>query len=345
MRLLMRTLFLVLLVLGVEWSHRTAAEETLPPVLEASEPFNPLTDPLSELKLSHAVILGLVEGVTEFIPISSTGHLILITDFLDLDSNQPLLNASGAPLWHREATARHRGELLTVNLATQAFIVVIQFGAIAAVIPICWSQFRAMFRGALGRDPRGRRLLINLGIAFVPAAVVGLLAHDWIDENLYSVTAVIIALISGSLLMFLAERWRLRQEERGFQAVTELTPLSAAGIGVLQCLAMWPGMSRPMMTIVGGYFAGLNPGNAAGFSFLLGFVTLSAASIYKTYQSGALILEVFGWQNVLIGTVVAAITAAISVRFFVTFLLRSGLSPFAWYRIALAGFLALFFYK
>ena len=338
----MRNLFFVLLVLWVVRAPRAASEEPLP---TASGATAPLTAPLSELKLSHALILGLVEGVTEFIPISSTGHLILITDLLDLDSNQPLFDASGAPLWHRKASTRHRGELLTINLATQAYIVVIQFGAIAAVFPICWSQLMSMFRGALGRDPRGRRLLINLGIAFVPAAFIGLLAHDWIDENLYSVNAVIFALVAGSFLMFFAERWRLRQSQRGFQEVTELTPFGAAGIGILQCLAMWPGTSRPMMTIVGGYFAGLNPGSAAGFSFLLGFVTLSAASIYKTYQSGGLILEVFGWQNVLIGTAVAGVTAAISVRFFVKMLLRSGLAPFAWYRIALAGFLAMFFYR
>ena len=99
-----------------------------------------------------------------------------------------------------------------------------------------------------------------------------------------------------------------------------------------------------MMTIVGGYFSGLKPGPAAGFSFLLGFITLSAASVFKSCQSGALIVEVFGWQKVLLGTFVAAVTAGISVRFFVKLLLSQGLAPFAWYRIGLAGFLAFFFY-
>ena len=112
----------------------------------------------------------------------------------------------------------------------------------------------------------------------------------------------------------------------------------------MQCLAMWPGTSRPMMTIVGGYFAGLRPIPAAAFSFLVGFVTLSAASAYKTYKSGALIIQIFGWQNVLLGTAVAAITSAISVRFFISLLLRHGLSAFAWYRIALAIILIFFFH-
>jgi undecaprenyl-diphosphatase len=104
---------------------------------------------------------------------------------------------------------------------------------------------------------------------------------------------------------------------------------------------MWRGTSRPMMTFVGGYFAGLRHALAAGLSFLLGFVTLLAATLYKTYKSGELILQIFGWQNVVLGIVVAGITASVSVRFFVRLLLHKGLSPFAWYRLALAGFLLL----
>jgi undecaprenyl-diphosphatase len=146
--------------------------------------------------------------------------------------------------------------------------------------------------------------------------------------------------VAGSLLMFLADLWPAWLQER-HAYVAELSPLGAAGVGFMQCLAMWPGTSRPMMTIVGGYFAGLRPAAAAGFSFLLGFVTLSAATIYKCYKSGDLIIQIFGWQNVILGIVVAAVTAFFSVRFFVTLLLRKGLSPFAWYRLALVGFLFL----
>jgi undecaprenyl-diphosphatase len=102
-------------------------------------------------------------------------------------------------------------------------------------------------------------------------------------------------------------------------------------------------MSRPMMTIVGGYFAGLRPGAAAGFSFLLGFVTLTLATVYKGWRSGDLIIQVFGWQNVLLGIAVAGLTASLSARFFLRLLLRNGLSPFAWYRVLLAGFLLIAF--
>ncbi len=298
------------------------------------------SQPLSGLRVADAVLLGIVEGVTEFLPISSTGHLIILTDVLNLDSEHTLFDAAGAPLWHRPPTAGHPGKLLTASLATQAYIVVIQFGAIAAIIPICWSQITAMFFGLVGpRDPRGRRLLLNVAIAFLPAAVLGLLIHDWVDENLFSKGSVVIGLVFGSFLMFMADRWGRGLEQQGRHS--ELTPGGAAWIGLFQCFAMWPGTSRPMMTIVGGYLAGLPPGPAAGFSFLLGLVTLTAATLYKTWQSGPLIIQMFGWPSVLLGIAVAAITASISVRFFIKLLLREGLAPFAWYRLALAAFILL----
>jgi len=274
--------------------------------------------------------------VTEFLPISSTGHLIIVTDFLGLNNDYTLADSAGDPIWLRKPAETEPGELLTPRIANEAYIVVIQFGAIVAIIPICWSQFLLMWRGVvLRRDPRGQRLFVNVLIAFLPAAVLGLLLHDLIDKNLFSKGVVVFALIAGSLVMFVADRWG-----RGLQAegrLRELTPHGAAWIGFLQCLAMWPGVGRPMMTIVGGYLNGLAPAPAAGFSFLLGFVTLSAATIYKSLKSGPLIIEIFGWQSVLIGIVVAGITASVSVRFFIKLLLERGLKPFAWYRIALAG--------
>ena len=294
--------------------------------------------PLSQLSLLDASTLGAVEGVTEFLPISSTGHLIVATDLLNLNTTQVFLDRVGDPLWLHKPSANRPGVLLTVNLAAQAYIVVIQIGAILAITPICWSQLLLMCNGLIGRDRSGLRLLMNVLIAFLPAAILGFLLHDWIDENLFSVSAVIFGLVSGSLLMFFANLWPpWLEKHKAFRE--ELSPLGAAGIGFMQCLAMWPGTSRPMMTIVGGYFAGLRPGPAAGFSFLLGFVTLTAATLYKGYKTGPLILEVFGWQNVLLGIVVAGVTASISVRFFVKLLLQKGLSPFAWYRLALAGIL------
>lgn len=306
----------------------------------------PPTAPTAELSVTDAVILGLIEGLTEFLPVSSTGHLIIAKDMLGLTSQQPMFNAAGEPLWHRRATSSHGSQLLTLNLAADTFIVVIQFGAIAAVAVACWPQLWSMFLGLIGRDPAGRRLLINVMIAFLPAAIIGLVVHDWIEEELFSIGSVIVAQIAGAFLMFYVEAWYARRYLRGVVPNRqELTPLSAAGIGLLQCVAIWPGTSRPMMAIVGGYFAGLDPRRSAEFSFLLGFVTLSAACLFKTYKSGASMIQVFGIPHVLLGAAVAAAVAAICVRYFANLLVRHGLNFFAWYRLALAGALALYYFE
>lgn len=293
-----------------------------------------------------AIVLGVIEGVTEFLPVSSTGHLIIGTRLLGLDSADPLFDASGQPVWYREPSAENpAGQLLTLKLAADTYIVVIQFGAIAAVALLYWQQLFSMAMGLLGRDPVGLRLLIHVMAAFVPAAGIGFFAHDWIDENLFSVETVIIAQVIGAFLMFYAEYWVGRRIQRG-QHVTraELSTGGAIGIGVLQCAALCPGTSRSMMTIVGGYFAGLDPRRAAEFSFILGFVTLTAASAYKSLKSGAAMIQVFGWPHVLLGGVVAAVTAAVCVRFLVHWLTRRGLGIFAWYRLVVAAGLAAYFY-
>ena len=157
--------------------------------------------------------------------------------------------------------------------------------------------------GLLGRDPAGLRLLRNLIVAFVPAAAVGLLLDHWIDEHLFFVRVVVAAQISGAVLMFAAERWRKRRTSPARAALlpADLPSRRALGIGLMQCLALWPGMSRSMTTIVGGYFAGFEPPQAAEFSFLLGFVTLTAATVYKGYQSGAAMIAVFGWAHCAAG--------------------------------------------
>jgi undecaprenyl-diphosphatase len=305
-----------------------------------------VTTPAAELSVSDAIILGVIEGVTEFLPVSSTGHLIIATRLLHLESEAPLLGNDGQPLWHKKPSAKNpNGVPLTLKLAADTYTVVIQFGAIAAVALLYWSQFMSMLRGLLGRDPAGLRLLINVLIAFIPAAGIGFLAHDWIDAHLFSIGAVIIAQVAGALLMFYADAWlKRRTTPPSSQPLSELTVTKAATIGALQCVAMWPGTSRSMMTIVGGYFVGLDPRRSAEFSFLLGFVTLTAASVYKGYRSGGAMIQVFGWSNVILGAVVAAVTAAICVRFLVHWLTRHGVGIFAWYRLAVAAALGVVFY-
>jgi undecaprenyl-diphosphatase len=299
-------------------------------------------DTATRLSLRDAVILGVVEGVTEYLPVSSTGHLIITNRILHLDSEKPLRDSAGQPLWHkRPSSARPDGQPLTLKLAADTYVVVIQFGAIAAVALLYWRQVVSMLRGALGQDAAGRRLLIQVIVAFVPAAAIGFLAHDWIDAHLFSIPTVIAAQVGGAILMLAIERWHRRRAAEGI-AATELTTRGAIGVGCLQCAALIPGTSRSMTTIVGGYLAGLAPAKAAEFSFLLGLVTLSAASVYKGWRSGGAMIQVFGWTPVLLGAVVATGVAFVCVRFLVGWLTKRGLGIFAWYRLAVAAVLTVF---
>jgi undecaprenyl-diphosphatase len=303
--------------------------------------------PAAELSVGDAIVLGVVEGVTEFLPVSSTGHLIIASRALGLESDTPLRGHDGQPLWyHKPSEKNPAGEPLTLKLAADTFNVVIQFGAIAAVALLYWPQLVSLVMGLLGRDPAGRRLLINLIIAFIPAAVIGLALKNWIDAKLFGVGPVIVAQLAGAGLMLFAESWRRRhfKVRASDDGLEHMPSHHAAGIGALQVLALWPGMSRSMTTIVGGYFCGLEPKRAAEFSFLLGFLTLTAATGLKSVTHGAAMIQVFGWSHVLLGCVVAAVVAALCVRWLVGWLTRHGLAAFAWYRIAMAIALTIAFY-
>ncbi|MSU69367.1 MAG: undecaprenyl-diphosphate phosphatase [Opitutaceae bacterium] len=331
MRKLLLLAFLPLIGFG-QSAHRNSPSET--------------PKPAAELSVSDAIILGLIEGVTEFLPISSTGHLIFATHALGLESEQPLLGPDGRPLWHRKPSVKlPKGVPLTLKLAADTYTIVIQFGAIAAVAWLYWGQFLAMARGLLGQNMAGLRLLVSLIVAFFPAAVIGLFAHSWIHVHLFSIGAVVVAQVVGAGLMLYAERWRRRRLAYALvsREPADLAPHAAVGIGLLQCVALWPGTSRSMMVIVGGYFAGFNPRHAAEFSFLLGFFTVTAASGYESYLSGSAMIAVFGWPHVLLGCAVAALAAAAAVRLLVGWLTRHGLAVFAVYRLITATALAAWF--
>lgn len=310
--------------------------------VHAAEPL----PPAAKLSTRDAIVLGVVEGVTEFLPVSSTGHLIIANQLLGLESDAQLANGSGELLWYKQPTAEDpEGRPLTLKLAADTYAVVIQVGAIAAVVLLYWHQFVGMLLGLFGRSSAGLRLLRNVLLAFLPAAVIGFLLHDLIDRYLFSIEAVIIALVAGALLMLWAERWRRANSGLGWSQnePSNLTARKALGIGLAQCLALWPGTSRSMVTIVGGYLAGLPPVKAAEFSFLVGLPTLAGAAVYKGYKSGPAMIEVFGWTSVLLGGFVAAVSAAVAVKFLVAFLSRNGLALFAFYRLAVALVLALFY--
>lgn len=285
-----------------------------------------------------AVILGLVEGITEYLPISSTGHLILTNSLLGLDSTDPLLDESGQPVLTPE------GHPVTLKAAADAYSIVIQAGAILAVLFLYWSRIWQVILGVLGLSPHGRLLARNLIVAFLPAAILGLLLDDWIESMLFAPLPIAIALAFGGFLMLGVESWRKHQLP-GEENVTDLHTLGVKQclfIGIMQCFAMWPGTSRSMMTIVGGYIAGLSPARAAEFSFLLGLITLSAAAGYKTVTSGSEMFLVIDMGPLLLGIFVAFVSAALAVKWLVGYLTRHGLSLFAWYRFALAVLVLLF---
>lgn len=301
------------------------------------------TSPTSHLSKTDAVILGVVEGITEFLPISSTGHLIITNHLLELNSETPLLDAQGNPLWAREPSEDDpEGVPLTLKLAADTYIVVIQVGAIAAVVFIFWPSLAGILRGLVGKDRDGLLLLRNIALAFFPVVIVGLALDDWIDEHLFSIETVIAALVVGAVLMFAAEHWRkgLPASRVTAKTAAQLSARQAIQIGFVQCLALWPGMSRSMVTMVGGYFCGLAPAKAAEFSFLVGLPVLGGAALYKGWQTGPAMVSLFGWTEMLIGGLVAALAAGAAVRFLVSYLQRFGLGAFAIYRLVLAVVLA-----
>lgn len=313
--------------------------------------------------VKNAAILGVVEGLTEYLPISSTGHLIITNSVLGLDSETPILRrvalaepvASDAPgTADSDGIVRDgEGREFSVKDAADAYSIIIQFGAIVAVLFAYWNRCTGTLFGVFRRDAASLRLSRNLIVAFLPAAALGFFIHEKIEEFLFNPGAVAAALVVGGVLMLVVDRRRNRlvRGREGTAAGTvsgtagaedcepDLQDLSVRGaltIGVMQCLALWPGMSRSMSAIVGGYVAGLSPRRATEFSFLLGLITLTAASVYKTLQCAGEMRETFGVGVSAVGLAVAFVCAFASVKWLVEWISRHGLSAFAWYRFALA---------
>jgi len=280
----------------------------------------------------EALILGLVEGITEYLPVSSTGHLILTAALLGLDDPE-------------------------IKASVDAFLIVVQGGAILAVLGLYWPRVLQMLRGLAGRDAAGQRLLLHLVIAFVPAGLLGPLLDDWLEEHLFSPVPVLAALFLGGLWMIWLGRRTPQHPDPAGPAdqhdgaapggIESLTWPMALGIGLFQCVAMWPGTSRSMMTIAGGTMLGLRPRDAAEFSFLLALPTLGGATVYKLAKNlkaasdaGAPnLFEQLGPASVAIGLVAAFVSAALAVKWLVAFLNRHGLAAFGWYRIGLVALL------
>lgn len=306
----------------------SSAANTALSVLAAVAPPAPVAPGAGGMPVWQAAVLGVVEGVTEYLPVSSTGHLIIAGDLMGTES------------------------LPISKSALDGYDVIIQGGAILAVAGLYLPRFVSMLRGLIGRDAAGLRLVVNLVIAFLPAALLGLLVHKAIKTHLFSVGPVAAALIVGGVFMIVIDRWvivpmrRAQAEGRVADAgtgVESMSPAQALTVGFMQVFSLIPGTSRSMTTIAGGVLAGLRPSAAAEFSFLLGVPTLLAAGaleLFKNLRESARagtpnLFQEIGWAPTIAGMVVAAVSAAIAVRWLVGFLNRHGLSLFGYYRIAL----------
>lgn len=257
------------------------------------------------MSIVDAIILGIVEGVTEYLPVSSTGHLLVAEYLLGMEKTD----------------------------AIKAFTVVIQGGAIAAVLGLYYKYVKSMVLGLLGKDPKGLKLAVNILLAFIPAVVIGLLFDDLIKEKLFGNWPIAIAWFFGGLAILVYARYRARKGESKGRSIDELTAGQALYIGLLQCVAMWPGTSRSLMTMLGGMFVGLSVVAAVEFSFLLGLVTLGAATCYDAMKHGREMVSQIGWESMAVGTFFAWLSAVIAIKWMISYLQRHSFSIFGWYRI------------
>ncbi len=266
---------------------------------------------------TEAVILAIVEGLTEYLPVSSTGHLILTEAFLGMQK----------------------------NAFTNMYIINVQFGAILAVLFLYWKRFF-----------QSLDFYFKLFVAFLPAAVLGFLLNDFIDSLLSSVITVAVSLIIGGIVLIFTDRYFQQQIEEAAhdEEMVEVKEVNEFGIevkkkvlkkisigwaqafiiGCFQCIAMIPGVSRSASTIIGGLYKNLNIKRAAEFSFFLAVPTITAASIYKLYK-GIDLIRGTDIQFILIGNVISFIVGVIAIKFFINLITKYGLSFFGYYRIAL----------
>jgi undecaprenyl-diphosphatase len=251
--------------------------------------------------LGVVVVLGLVEGLTEFLPVSSTGHLILAGHWLGFEGDE-----------------------------ANTFHIVIQIGAILAVV---WEYRRQLFGHARGlvHEPVARSYYANLVLAFLPAAVLGALLHSFLKQHLFTPRVVALALMGGAIAIYVVEMLRLQPR---VHAVEDMSRRQALGVGLAQCVAMIPGFSRAAATILGGLVCGLDRPTAARFSFLLAIPTILGAAVLDLARSAsALDLQLLG--QIGIGLVVSFLSAWLAIRWFLQFVSHHSLRVFAAYRLVL----------
>ena len=266
------------------------------------------------LVLWKAIVLGVVEGLTEFLPISSTGHLLAAKELMHLDSSE------------------------ISEQAIDSYIISIQIVAILAIIVLYKNRIRQMYEGLRGQSEIGKVVLRNLVAAFVPTAIIGLLLADYVKDRLYESELVAYAWIVGGVFILFAHEKKLLK--RDGSRMENLSLQGAIVVGLVQALALWPGVSRSLVTIFALVALGLSLAAAVELSFLLGLVTLAAATFYELSQDGGRIIEVFGYWTPLVGLIAAFLSAMASVKWMVSWLENKSFSVFGFYRVAI-GILAI----
>ncbi len=266
------------------------------------------------MDIFQSVVIAIVEGLTEFLPVSSTGHMIITQEILGVES----------------------------TTFVKAFTFIIQFGAILSVVCLYWKRF---FR--LKEVPAGKKgleaFLIRydfywkLFLAFLPAAAFGLLLSDFIDAMLENVTVVAVMLVLGGVLMLFVDKWFAKNEGKE----TPMTERRSIMVGLYQCISMIPGVSRSMATIVGGMQQGLSRKDAAEFSFFLAVPTMFAASVYKMWslmsEPESMQQLSDNWVVLVVGMIVAFIVAMAAIKLFISYVTKYGFKAFGWYRIIIGG--------
>ena len=266
------------------------------------------------MSIFDTIIIAIVEGLTEFLPVSSTGHMIIAQNLLGVESTE----------------------------FVKAFTFIIQFGAILSVVVLYWKRFFKLNHTPAPEGANGLQRFLHkfdfywkLFIAFVPAAVLGLLFSDAIDAMLESVVVVAIMLVIGGVFMLFCDKIFNKGNDE-----TPFTEKRAFMVGLFQCISMIPGVSRSMATIVGGMAQGMTRKAAAEFSFFLAVPTMFGATVYKMYKllkEGGTTLIMDNIDTLIIGNVVAFIVALLAIKFFISFVTKYGFKAFGWYRIIVGG--------
>jgi undecaprenyl-diphosphatase len=269
---------------------------------------------METLSLLNAFLLGVVEGLTEFLPISSTGHLILVSDWMGVNDEKG-----------------------------KVFEIVIQLGAILAVVWEYRARFARAFSG-LARERLQQRFALNLFVAFLPAAIVGLAFQSQIKKYLFNPVSVAIALIVGALVIFAVERWYARHGKPRVSEVDAMTWMDALKVGIAQCFSLIPGTSRSGATIMGGMIVGLSRQAATEFSFFLAVPIMFAATGYQVVKYRALFTRE-DLAPFAVGFVVSFVFALIAVKALIRYVARHDFNGFAWYRIVLGAAVLIYFLR